>query len=83
MVLCLFQINISKCLSQKYFLKKRKKVKIVYTQPQHNMLLQYEMLTFALCVEQDVLFKGEVSGVGEGLVRELGEPLLQVGLLLF
>ena len=39
-------------------------------------------LTFALCVQQDVLFEGCVSGVGEGLWGELREALLEVGSLL-
>lgn len=34
---------------------------------EYSLLLLWEMLTFALCVKQDVLFKRGVSGVGEGL----------------
>lgn len=42
---------------------------------------QCVVLTFALCLEQDVLFKGGVSGVSEGLCSELRVSLLQVGSL--
>lgn len=38
--------------------------------------------TFALSVEQDMLFKRGVSGVSKGFCRELREPLQQVGPLL-
>lgn len=47
-----------------------------------HQLFRTREQTFALCVEQDVLFKRGVSGIGEGLGRELREALLQVGPLL-